>query len=104
MLYAQLTTGTPAAVVSRTSAKVPAHRFSLMIQTETNEPQVLEHEEVAWDRTHGTRIELEFTSSPAARKRLIDYLKFTGSSNLTQQNRMRSRAGRSCFAVCPVGI
>jgi len=81
VLYAQLTTGTPAAVISRTSAKVPAHRFSLMIQTETNEPQVLEHEEVAWDRTHGTRIELEFTSSLAARKRLIDYLKYTAVVN-----------------------
>ncbi|QYZ79890.1 DNA topoisomerase VI subunit B [Methanofollis formosanus] len=81
VLYAQLTTGTPAVVTSRTSAKVPAHRFSLMIRTETNEPQVLAHEEVVWDRTHGTRIELEFTSSLAARKRLLEYLKYTSVVN-----------------------
>jgi DNA topoisomerase-6 subunit B len=81
VLYAQLTTGTPAVVVSRTSAKVPAHRFSLMIRTETNEPEVLGHEEVAWDRTHGTRIELEFTSTLAARKRLIEYLRYTSVVN-----------------------
>ncbi|TAJ44247.1 DNA topoisomerase VI subunit B [Methanofollis fontis] len=81
VLYAQLTTGTPAVVVSRTSAKSTAHRFSLMIRTETNEPDVLEHEEIAWDRTHGTRIELEFRSSLAAKKRLLDYLKYTSVVN-----------------------
>lgn len=81
VLYAQLTTGTPAVVTSRTSAKVPAHRFALMIRTETNEPQVLAHEEVVWDRTHGTRIELEFASTLAARKRLLEYLKYTSVVN-----------------------
>ena len=72
VLYAQLTTGTPALVISRTGAKEKAHRFELMIRTETNEPQVISHEEIDWDRTHGTRLEIEFKST-AAKKRLLDH-------------------------------
>ncbi len=81
VLYAQLTTGTPAVVVSRTGAKGPAHRFELMIRTETNEPDILAHEEIDWDRMHGTRIEIQFRSTFAAKKRLLDYLRYTAIVN-----------------------
>lgn len=81
VLYAQLTTGTPALVVSRTGAREKAHRFELMIRTETNEPQIVSHEEIDWDRTHGTRIEIEFKSTLAAKKRLLDYLRLTAIVN-----------------------
>jgi len=81
VLYAQLTTGTPALVISRTGAKEKAHRFELMIRTETNEPQVISHEEIDWDRTHGTRLEIEFKSTLAAKKRLLDYIRLTAIVN-----------------------
>jgi DNA topoisomerase-6 subunit B len=80
VLYAQLTTGVPATVMSRTGAQEPAHRFELMIRTE-NEPDVVLHEEIAWDRTHGTRVEIEFRSTLAAKKRLLDYLRYTAVVN-----------------------
>ncbi|MCK8519378.1 DNA topoisomerase VI subunit B [Methanoculleus sp. 7T] len=81
VLYAQLTTGTPALVTSRTGAKEKAHRFELMIKTETNEPEIVSHEEIDWDRTHGTRLEIQFKSTLAAKKRLLDYLRLTAIVN-----------------------
>jgi DNA topoisomerase-6 subunit B len=81
VLYAQLTTGIPTLVVSRTGAKARAHRFELLIRTETNEPEIVSHEEIDWDRTHGTRIEIQFKSSLAAKKRLVDYLRLTAIVN-----------------------
>ncbi|HQP71429.1 MAG TPA: DNA topoisomerase VI subunit B, partial [Methanoculleus sp.] len=81
VLYAQLTTGTPARITSRTGAKTPAHRFEVMIRTETNEPEVISHEKIEWDRTHGTRIEIQFRSTLAAKKRLLDYLRLTAIVN-----------------------
>ncbi|HQC34012.1 MAG TPA: DNA topoisomerase VI subunit B [Methanoculleus sp.] len=81
VLYAQLTTGTPALVVSRTGAKARAHRFELMIRTETNEPEIVSHEEIDWDRMHGTRLEIQFKSTLAAKKRLVDYLRLTAIVN-----------------------
>ncbi|RXE55098.1 DNA topoisomerase [Methanoculleus taiwanensis] len=81
VLYAQLTTGVPALVISRTGADVRAHRFELMIKTETNEPDILVDEEIDWDRTHGTRIEIEFKSTLAAKKKLLEYLRYTAVVN-----------------------
>ena len=69
VLYAQLTTGKPTIVTSRTDAKNKAHTMSLVIKTETNEPEVLSHEEVDWILPHGTRVQLEFKSNIAARKK-----------------------------------
>jgi len=81
VLYAQLTTGLPTVVTTRTGAREPAHRFELRIRVETNEPEVLSHEEVEWDRIHGTRVEIEFRASLAAKKRLVEYLRSTGVVN-----------------------
>ncbi|ADN37122.1 DNA topoisomerase VI, B subunit [Methanolacinia petrolearia DSM 11571] len=81
VLYAQLTTGVPAVVISRTSYKNKAHRFEIMIRTEANEPEVLKDEEIEWDRMHGTRIEIEFKTTLAAKKRLLDYLMYTSVVN-----------------------
>jgi len=81
VLYAQLTTGKPTIVISRTGAKNPAHQMSLTIHTETNEPEVLSHEEVDWNLPHGTRVQLEFKSNIAARKKLLEYLKYTSIVN-----------------------
>jgi len=81
VLYAQLTSGLPTAVISRTGPDSPAYRFEVQINIETNEPDVVSRSEVDWDRTHGTRIQIEFRSNLAARKRLIEYLKYTSVVN-----------------------
>jgi DNA topoisomerase-6 subunit B len=81
VLYAQLTTGVPSLVISRTDAQKPATRFELAIKIETNEPEVVSQKEVEWDRTHGTRVEIELRATLAAKKRLVDYLKYTSVVN-----------------------
>jgi DNA topoisomerase-6 subunit B len=81
VLYAQLTTGIPATVISRTGAKHPAMKFRLLIRSETNEPEIVEESEIPWDRIHGTRVEIEFASNLAAKKRLVDYLRYTSIVN-----------------------
>lgn len=81
VLYAQLTTGKPTVVISRTDATRKAHKMSLTIKTETNEPEVLSHEEIDWILPHGTRVELEFKSNIAAKKKLLEYLKYTSIVN-----------------------
>ena len=53
----------------------------IQIKTETNEPEILLSEEIVWDRTHGTRIEIEFRSSLTAKKRLVEYLRYTSVVN-----------------------
>ncbi|MDD1679060.1 MAG: DNA topoisomerase VI subunit B [Methanomicrobiales archaeon] len=81
ILYAQLTTGMPAVIISRTDARKKAHRFELMIKTEANEPDVRSRQQVDWDRPHGTRVEIEFKSTLAAKKRLLEYLRYTSVVN-----------------------
>jgi len=81
VLYAQLTTGVPAVVISRTSHRSQAHRFEIMIKTEANEPEILKDEEIEWDRMHGTRVEIEFKTTLAAKKRLLEYLMYTAVVN-----------------------
>lgn len=81
VLNAQLTTGKPTTVISRTDNKHKARKMSLIIKTETNEPEVLSDEEIDWIMPHGTRIELEFKSSIGAKKKLLEYLKYTSIVN-----------------------
>jgi DNA topoisomerase-6 subunit B len=42
---------------------------------------VVSEKEVEWDRTHGTRVEIELRATLAAKKRLVDYLKYTSVVN-----------------------
>jgi len=81
VLYAQLTTGVPTTVISRTGHDLPAYFFELMIKTEKNEPHIIKKEIIDWDRTHGTRVEIEFKSNLSAKRRLLDYLKYTAVVN-----------------------
>ena len=81
VLYAQLTSGLPTLVISRTGPDRPAHLFEIRIDIGKNEPDVVRNEEFDWDRTHGTRIQIEFRSTLAAKKRLIEYLKYSSIVN-----------------------
>ena len=67
--------------IRQSRGREKAHRFELMIKTETNEPEIVSHEEIDWDRTHGTRLEIQFKSTLAAKKRLLDYLRLTAIVN-----------------------
>jgi DNA topoisomerase-6 subunit B len=83
VLYSQLTTGKPVRIISKIGKGHPAHYFELIINTKTNEPEILKDEEVEWDRLHGTRIELEMEASyvKGRRQSVYEYLKDTAIVN-----------------------
>ena len=81
VLYSQLTSGKPAKITSRTQEADQAEYFELIIDTDTNEPEIRASESTTWDRTHGTRIELEMEANMRARQQLHDYIKHTAVVN-----------------------
>src|SRR5437899_1488977 len=58
-MYGQLTTGKPVQIISRTSARAPAHYFEVQIDTKRNEPQILEKKQIAWESQRGTQVTME---------------------------------------------
>ncbi|NLD56634.1 MAG: DNA topoisomerase VI subunit B, partial [Methanomicrobiales archaeon] len=111
VLYAQLTSGIPAIVISRTSHKEPAYRFEIQIKIETNEPDIIAQGPFEWDRTHGTRVQIEFKSTMAAKKKLVEYLRYTSVVNPHARFRVElddeaftfERVSQEVIA-CPVAI
>ena len=81
VLYSQLTSGKPAKITSRTQGDGDAQYFELVIDTDSNEPEIREESSTSWDRSHGTRIELEMEGNMRARKQLHDYIKHTAVVN-----------------------
>src|SRR5205823_5239530 len=58
-MYAQLTTGKPVQIISRTGAKAPAHYFEVQIDTKKNEPRILEKKQITWETQRGTQVTME---------------------------------------------
>jgi DNA topoisomerase-6 subunit B len=58
-MYGQLTTGKPVQIISRTSARAPAHYFEVQIDTKKNEPRILEKKQIDWDAPRGTQVSME---------------------------------------------
>jgi DNA topoisomerase-6 subunit B len=86
VLYAQLTSGKPAKVTSRTDGDRTAKYFELIIDTDENEPEIKREEtrdpgESDLGPQHGTRIELEMEANMRARQQLHDYVKHTAVVN-----------------------
>ncbi|MDP3734478.1 MAG: DNA topoisomerase VI subunit B [Nanoarchaeota archaeon] len=83
VLYGQLTTGKPAAIVSKTAPDKPANFLKLKIDTQQNKPQILEEEEKPWDgKDHGIRIEIDMEGSYLKGRQSVDeYLKETAIVN-----------------------
>jgi DNA topoisomerase-6 subunit B len=81
VLYSQLTSGKPAKITSRTQGSADAQYFELIVDTDTNEPEIDTATTTSWDRPHGTRIELEMEANMRARNQLHDYMKHTAVVN-----------------------
>jgi DNA topoisomerase-6 subunit B len=58
-MYAQLTTGKPVRIISRTGPRAAAHFFEVQIDTKKNEPLVHESKQIEWDQPRGTQVTLE---------------------------------------------
>ncbi|WP_284013764.1 DNA topoisomerase VI subunit B [Halobaculum litoreum] len=81
VLYSQLTSGKPAKITSRPKGEADAQYFELIIDTDTNEPEIKAERTTSWDRSHGTRIEVEMEANMRARQQLHDYIKHTAVVN-----------------------
>jgi DNA topoisomerase-6 subunit B len=89
VLYSQLTSGKPAKITSRTQGSSEAQYFELIVDTDTNEPEISEETTTSWERPHGTRIELEMEGNMRARQQLHDYVKHTAVVNPHARIEMR---------------
>jgi len=58
-MYAQLTTGKPVQIISRTGARAAAHYFEVQIDTKKNEPRIVENKKIDWEPPRGTQVTLE---------------------------------------------
>src|SRR5213076_1055526 len=58
-MYAQLTTGKPVQIISRTGARAAAHYFEVQIDTKKNEPRIFEDKKIDWEHQRGTQVALE---------------------------------------------
>jgi len=81
-MYAQLTTGRPVLIISRTEKRKPAHLFHIAIDTKKNAPVIQKDVEIEWDADHGTRVELELEAVfKKGRRSVDDYIEQTALAN-----------------------
>ncbi len=81
-MYAQLTTGKPVQIISRTSAKSPAHYFEVQIDTKKNEPRIFENKQIDWENHRGTQVTLEIEGRYQKGRASVDeYLEQTAIAN-----------------------
>jgi DNA topoisomerase-6 subunit B len=81
VLYSQITTGEPTEVKSKTMSQDMGREFRVIIDTETNEPEIKSKEKFEWDKEHGTRIKMKMEANMRSRSRLLDYIKSTAIVN-----------------------
>lgn len=81
-LYAQLTTGKPIVITSKTGKGRPAHRIELRIDTKHNQPDIVSEGTADLGSEHGTRVELELTAAYRGGRTGVDsYLEQTVVAN-----------------------
>lgn len=81
VLYSQKTSGKPAVVRTVTENSADPIEMEIMIDTETNEPEINNKHSIDWDKDHGTRIELEMEANMRGRKQLHRYIEDTAVVN-----------------------
>jgi len=83
VMFAQLTTGRPTKILSKTGPNKPAHYMELHLNTQNNSPEILVEEVKSWDsKDHGTRIEMDLEGSYMKGDQSVDqYIKETAIVN-----------------------
>ncbi len=81
-MYAQLTTGKPVQIISRTGPRASAHYFEVQIDTKKNEPRIFENKKIDWEHSRGTQVTLEIEGrSQKGRASVGEYLEQTAIAN-----------------------
>src|SRR5262250_1243508 len=93
-MYAQLTTGKPVQIISRTGARSPAHFFEVQIDTKKNEPRIFENKKIEWEHERGTQVTLEIEGRyQRGRASVEEYLEQTAIANPHVQLLFRAPEG-----------
>src|SRR5262249_36336121 len=71
-MYAQLTTGKPVQIISRTGPRATAHYFEVQIDTKKNEPRIFESKKIDWEPPRGTQVTLEIEGRYQKRRASVD--------------------------------
>jgi len=98
VLYSQLTSGKPVRIESRTQDASTSNYYELIIDTDTNEPEISTERELSAAEsdlrgTHGTRIEMDLEANMRARGQLHDYVKHTAVVNPHARIELREPGG-----------
>ncbi|MFC3476155.1 DNA topoisomerase VI subunit B [Halobacterium litoreum] len=98
VLYSQLTSGKPVRIESRTQDSGVSNYYELIIDTDTNEPEIDVEKELSAGEsslrgTHGTRIEMDMEANMRARGQLHDYVKHTAVVNPHARIELQEPAG-----------
>jgi DNA topoisomerase VI subunit B len=81
-MYAQLTTGKPVQITSRTGPRAAAHYFEVQIDTKKNEPRIFESKKIEWEHPRGTQVTLEIEGRYQKGRASVDeYLEQTAIAN-----------------------
>ena len=81
-MYAQLTVGKPLHIVSRVKGDALASEVYVSIDVARNRPDIHRKKQIAWDRPHGTRVEMEMEGHYQKGPHSIEtYLKQTAIAN-----------------------
>jgi DNA topoisomerase VI subunit B len=81
-MYAQLTTGKPVRIISRTGPRAAAHYFEVSIDTKQNEPRIFESKKIEWEHPRGTEVTLEIEGRYQKGRASVDeYLEQTAIAN-----------------------
>jgi DNA topoisomerase-6 subunit B len=82
-MFAQLTTGRPTKITSKTDPNKSAHYMELHLNTQNNSPEIMVDEVKPWDnKEHGTRIEMDLEAAYIKGDQSVDqYLKETAIVN-----------------------
>jgi DNA topoisomerase-6 subunit B len=90
-MYGQLTMGKPLHIISRVKGEKLASEMHVAIDTATNRPDIHRKKQLAWDRPHGTRVEMTMEGHHQTGPHSVEtYLKQTAIANphlaITYQN------------------
>lgn len=81
-MYAQLTTGKPMHILSRVTGEAQATEMYVSIDTSRNRPDIHRKKQIAWDRPHGTRLEVAVEGRYQTGPHSVEaYLKQTAIAN-----------------------
>ena len=81
-MYGQLTTGKTTKIISKIATKPYANYMELLIDTQKNQPKIINEKEVTVDYESGTSIEIQLVAKyTRGRQSIDDYLKQTATAN-----------------------